>query len=170
MQPSKMQLENYFAEELSFQVKQDYQPDLENPPVLSPSDLEIEVHLGAIKEDAFRKMCHLTISLKKNLEKSFPYNFKLVMVGFFQMDSSCSDEMVEVLLKNNAPSMLFTAGRELLLLITGRTRFQPLMLPTMAFIPKMKTIKTDSKKALNPKESLGKKALPKAAKKTVKKV
>ena len=165
MQPSRMQLENYFVEELTFQVRQDYQPDSENPLKLSPSDLKIEVRLGGIKEDAFRKMCHLTVTLKEKLKKAFPYDFKLVMVGFFQMDSACSEDEVEVLLKNSAPSMLFTAGRELLMIVTGRARIQPLMLPTMAFLPKLKVSKTSSVKDLSPKPKMGKKALPKTVKK-----
>ncbi len=170
MQPSRMQLENYFVEELSFQVRHDYKPGSENPTYLSPSDLEIEVQLGEIEEDAFKKMCQLTVTLKENLEKPFPYDFKLVMVGFFQMDSSCSEEMVEVLLKNSAPSMLFTAGRELLLLVTGRARFQPLMLPTMAFIPKMKEVKDKSKKVLSAKQKAVKSVSSKLTKKPGKKV
>lgn len=170
MQPSRMQIENYFVEELAFQVRQDYKPDSENPPKLNPSDLEIEVRLGEIKEDAFKKMCHLTITLKENLEKEFPYNFKLAMVGFFQMDSSCSENEVEILLKNSAPSMLFTAGRELLMIVTGRARLQPLMLPTMAFMPKLRVNKTDSPKVLNPKLKSDKKSLPQNLKKTSKKI
>jgi len=161
-----MQLENYFAEELSFQVRQDYQPDLENLPKLSPSDLEIEVRLGGSKENPFKKMCHLTISLKEKLEKAFPYNFKLVLVGFFEMESSCAENEIDVLLKNSAPSMLFTAARELLLLVTGRARFQPLMLPTMAFLPK----ETDSKKEVNKKLKTPKHSLPKTVKKQTKKI
>ncbi len=170
MQPSRMQLENYFVEELSFQVRQDYDPVSENLPRLSSSDLEIEVRLGEIEEDAFKKMCHLTVSLKAKAQKAFPYNFKLAMVGFFQMDSSCTEDLIEVLLKNSAPSMLFTAGREILLLVTGRARFQPLMLPTMAFLPKVKTIKTDSQKALKPKAESKRTTSPKATKTKNKKV
>ena len=161
-----MQLENYFVEELAFQVRQDFQPDSENPPKLSPSDLNIEVRLGEIKEDAFKKTCYLSVTLKEKLGKSFPYGFKLSMVGFFQMNASCSEDEVEILLKNSAPSMLFTAGRELLMIVTGRARFAPLMLPTMAFLPKLKANKDDSAKALNSKAKTGKKTLPKTAGKT----
>lgn len=168
-----MQLENYFVEELAFQVRQDYEPDSENPPKLNPSDLEIEVRLGEIKEDTFKKMCHLTVTLKENLEKAFPYNFTLSMVGFFQMDASCSENEVEILLKNSAPSMLFTAARELLMIVTGRARFQPLMLPTMAFLPKLRAKRADSAKVLKPKVKTNIKALfasPKTVKKPSKKV
>jgi len=164
-----MQLENYFVEELSFQVRQDYQPDSENPSKLSPSDLEIEVRLGKIKEDAFKQMCHLTITLKEKLEKGLPYDFKLVIVGFFQIHSSCSEDEVEMLLKNSAPSMLFTAGRELLMLVTGRARFAPLMLPTMTFLPKLGASKASSTKSLNPKAKPHKGHITNVAKMTTKK-
>jgi len=163
MRASKMQLENYFVEELSFQLRSDDEWDLENPPKLKPSDLEIEVGLGEGKDDTSRKFCHLTIGLKEEID--FPYRFNVVMAGFFTLDSTGSDEEAELLLKITAPSMLFTAARELLLLVTGRTRCLPIMLPTVTFLrgqKSQKAVKNRSKKTSRqvkaPAKKPGKKA------------
>jgi preprotein translocase subunit SecB len=157
MQPSKMQLENYFVEELSFGLNNNYKLDSENLPKLASSDLEIEVRLGEANENVSRKMCHLTISPKP--KKKFPYEFKIVLIGFFEIDLKCSEEEKAILLKSNAPSMLFTAAREILLLVTGRTRSMPLMLPTVAFLPipkrGVKINKTLAKKNVTSKNTSG---------------
>jgi preprotein translocase subunit SecB len=164
MQPARMQLENYFVEDLSFQVQQNYKFDPQNPPKLEPTDLEIEVRLGDVKNDAFRKICHLVVTLKEALENPVPYSFRLVMVGFFKMDAACDEKEIEILLKNTAPSILFTAGREILMMVTGRARFQSLMLPTMAFFPKL------SSNELESVTQTKKRTLAKVSKKSSKKV
>lgn len=151
MQPSKMQLENYFVEEVSFNLQNEQIQNLEDIPKLLPTNLDIEVKLGESKDDENKKFCQLTINLKEKPAKTFPYKFKAVLVGFFELDSSCSEEDIGIIMTNSAPSMLYTAAREYLLLITGRTRFLPVMLPTVLFAPKQK--KAESKPKTKSAES-----------------
>lgn len=133
-----MQLERYFVEEVSFNLQSANIENIEEIPKLDSTDLDIEVKLGENKDNENKKFCQLTINLKETAAKTFPYKFKAVLVGFFHLDESCSEEEIGLIMTNTAPSMLYTAAREYLLLITGRTRFLPVMLPTVLFVPKSK--------------------------------
>lgn len=156
MQPSKMQLENYFVEEAYFSLQSEQIQNTEDLAILTSEDLEIEVELGEGKDNSFKRFCQLTVTLKEKAAETFPYKFKIQMVGFFNLDSTASAKELDMLMTNGAPSMLYTAAREYLLLITGRTRFLPLMLPTVFFTPKVKTEKAkneERKKTVASEES-----------------
>jgi preprotein translocase subunit SecB len=135
MRAAKFQLENYFVEELFFKLLPNSEPDSKNLPKLVPGDLNVEVGTGDHKENEFKKLCRLNIGVKKEARKKFPYDFRISLVGFFEIDPGCEEQETSLLLRTNAPSMLFTAARELLLLVTGRARHFPIMLPTVAFLP-----------------------------------
>ena len=141
-----MQLENYFVEEAFFSLQSDLIQNIEDLPNLESEDLAIEVALGESKDNHFKRFCQLTVKLKEEAAEHFPYKFKIQMVGFFNLDSSASDDELDMLITNGAPTILYAAAREYLLLITGRTRFLPLMLPTVFFTPKVKQTKTETKK------------------------
>lgn len=136
MRPARMQLKEYFVAESFFRTQTEYltvadQEDFK----LNSSDLEIKVALGQHSENANEKICELTIALENKNEEKTPYVFKIVMLGFFDLHESCQAEEAELLLKTNAPSVLYSAAREFLLLTTGRGMFSPLMLPTVTFLP-----------------------------------
>lgn len=138
MRSARLQLENYFVEELLFQIRPSEKLANSKRLGLFPSDLRIAVALGENKSDSLKKLCRLTIGLTDKKKDTLPYSFKIDLVGFFKLDPECSEELKEALIKINAPSLLFTAARELLLLISSRSAYGPLMLPTVAF-PQIKT-------------------------------
>lgn len=140
-----MQLNRYFVEEVSFNLQNSNIQTLEEIPKLDSTDLDIEVKLGENKDNENKKFCQLTILLKEKTAETFPYKFKIVLVGFFELDESCSEDEIGIIMTNTAPSMLYTAAREYLLLVTGRTRFLPVMLPTVLFLPKKKNTKSKPK-------------------------
>jgi preprotein translocase subunit SecB len=137
MHPAKMQLKEYFVNELFFRAQTKFFDAAQSIDFrLKPADLEIEVSLGQNAENQNEKMCQLSLSLKDETEQAFPYVFNIVLVGFFDLDeSACAGDEGERLLKINAPSVLYSAAREYLLLTTGRSFFAPVMLPTVTFIP-----------------------------------
>jgi preprotein translocase subunit SecB len=150
MQPSKMQLEQYFVDEASFRLRDSALQKLKGDPVLESGDMDIEVHLGENKEDPFKRFCQLNIKLKEAAARRFPYAFKVVMVGFFNLDTECTTEDTDLLMTNAAPSMLYTAGREYLLTMTGRSRYLPIMLPTVLFVPKQKSASARARPGAKP--------------------
>lgn len=147
MQPSKLHLENYFVEEVSFNLQSPQIQDLDENPKLNAADLDIEVRLGESKDNENGRFCQLSVKLKDGKAKTSPYKFKIVLAGFFEIDSACTNDDADLLMTNTAPSMLYTAAREYLLVITGRTRFFPVMLPTVLFTPKTKQSETGRKTA-----------------------
>lgn len=141
-----MQLEHYFVEEVSFNLQSENLESDERLPILEGEDLEIEVALGEGKDDRSKRFCQLTVNLSERAAKTFPYNFRIQMLGFFNLDSTVSEPESEILMTNGAPSLLYTAAREYFLLITGRTRFHPLMLPTIFFAPNAESEKENESK------------------------
>jgi preprotein translocase subunit SecB len=136
MRPAKMQLKEYFVAESFFRAQPKFFEASKNEDfTLNTSDFEIEVALGERSEDSNKKICELSITLEDETEQAFPYVFRTVMLGFFELDESCAEEEAELLLKTNAPSVLYSAAREFLLLTTGRSLYMPLMLPTVTFLP-----------------------------------
>lgn len=136
MRPSRMQLKEYFVAESFFRAQPKYFANANKEDFkLNSSDLQIEVALGQREEVVNEKICELSISLKGDIEQNSPYIFSIVLLGFFTLDESCAGEEAELLLKTNAPAVLYSAAREFLLLTTGRSLFTPLMLPTVTFLP-----------------------------------
>lgn len=156
MQPSKLRLKNYFVEEVSFNLQNAQLKNAEENAELNATDLDIEVRLGESKDEKNKRFCQLSIKLKDVKAETYPYKFKAVMAGFFEIDSSCSEPEADLLITNTAPSMLYTAAREYLLLVTGRTRFYPVMLPTVLFVPKTKKTSSENKGLSNTKKTDGK--------------
>lgn len=130
MRAAKLQLDSYFVQEVFFQAK--LKRKSTETPDPKPRDLMTEVAIGENKDEPLSKMCRLTVELADN-KKSLPYDFKVVMVGFFNIDPKCDESFRGNLFSINAPSMLFTAAREILLLLSSRSSIGPVMLPTVVF-------------------------------------
>lgn len=145
MQPSKLQLDHYFIDEVSFRLKDTViKKQSAAPPTLSSEDLDIEVRTGENKLEERKRFCQVEIKLKEKKKSKYVYDFKVVLIGFFELSSECTETESAILMTNTAPSMLFTAAREYLLLITGRTRFLPIKLPTVMFAPTQKSVQARS--------------------------
>ena len=140
MRAAKLQLEHYSVLELFFKLQFEEGFDLDERPILKPSDLLVEVGSGINDDDSEENLCQVKIRLKNERLEMYPYDFRVNLMGSFRIASSVSDKTKQVLLKTNAPSMLFTAARELLLLTSGRSNSWPIMLPTVAFIPEMQKL------------------------------
>lgn len=138
MRPARMQLKQYFVAESSFRAQPKYfsaENQEEEDLRLNPSDLKIGVALGQRSENSGEKICELSIELEDETGQAFPYVFRTVMLGFFDLDESCAEDEADLLLKTNAPAVLYSAAREFLLLTMGRGLYAPLMLPTVTFLP-----------------------------------
>ncbi|MBK8809169.1 MAG: protein-export chaperone SecB [Acidobacteria bacterium] len=131
MNQANLQLENYFVEELTFRVKP-INKGIKTGVELLGSDLNAEVTIGQNKSDPLKKLCRLTIGLDGK-SKSLPFEFKITLLGFFGLKEDCPEELREKLLQITAPSILFTATRELLLMVSSRSGIGPVMLPTVVF-------------------------------------
>jgi preprotein translocase subunit SecB len=137
MRASKLQLKHYFLDELSFKVKKNRKPV---PMIkLEPGQLHIEVGFGDRESKAGERICELSISLDPHAKRSLPFDLRVSMLGWFAVDSE--DDFSESLFQTNAPSVLFSAARELIMTVTGRSILWSIMLPTVIFAPPKPIVK-----------------------------
>lgn len=132
MRAANLQLDSYFVEEISFRIaptKREF-TETRDP---EGQDLKTEVVIGENKVDPLSKLCRLTVRVSEKSRKLLPYDFKVVLVGFFNLNENCPEQLREDLLLINSPSILYTAARELLLLLSSRSPLGPVMLPTVVF-------------------------------------
>jgi len=62
------------------------------------------------------------------------YVATIELIGFFEVDNDLPEGRIGDVVAANAPAILYSAARELILLITGRGPFSPLSLPSATFI------------------------------------
>jgi preprotein translocase subunit SecB len=133
---SALQLEWYFIKE----VRVVWQGELEEIGRASilPSDLDVEVLPSQSETDPLEWAFELSISLSDTATRRFPYAFKIVLVGFFQVSKEYAEKgerNAELLAMVNAPAVLYSAAREQISTITSRGPVPPALLPTVAFLP-----------------------------------
>ncbi|EIW8789943.1 Uncharacterised protein [Klebsiella pneumoniae] len=66
-------------------------------------------------------------------ESTFPYEFKFIVEGIFESDSSEIEEEKQQLIVCNGASMLYGCVREQLISLTSRQKYGPLLLPATSF-------------------------------------
>ncbi|HEV7683113.1 MAG TPA: protein-export chaperone SecB [Pyrinomonadaceae bacterium] len=144
MRPSQLQLDHYYFDELSFALSDDYtfHPDVEEPKLL-PEDLDVRVESGRHADDPLQWMFKVIIRLD-NKKNKFPYVFSIKVIGFFEVRKDYPAELVERLASVNGPSILYAAARELLAVVTGRTRLFNIFLPTVSFYEPSEATKAHS--------------------------
>jgi len=82
------------------------------------------------------------------------YVVSMELIGFFEVDNELSEDRIGDVVAANAPAILYSAARELILLITGRGPFPPLALPSATFIdetPSSKKRLAEAQKAMEAK-------------------
>jgi preprotein translocase subunit SecB len=80
-------------------------------------------------------MITLRFSVLNETGKQCPYKIDLVAQGWFELAESIAQEKREELVRINGASLLLGAMRELVLQLTARSGFGPLLLPTLRFLP-----------------------------------
>lgn len=133
MRPSSLQLEWYFVDELSFSTQPDYND--ERDVTIKAEDLKVKVHFFDVLDDPQAQGIELEIELPDSRESKFPYWFYVVLVGGFKLTKATEPRLAEGMLAINGPSMLYSAARELIALVTGRGPVGPIVLPSITFAP-----------------------------------
>lgn len=134
MHVSPLALEVYYLKELRFKVND---KPKENSSITGFDDVEIDVgvDIKINNDNPLRWRCELLIKSKKDPQLNLPYTFKVKYVGFFEVSESFPSERVELLVESNAPAILYSAAREMLVSITGRGLFPAILIPSLTFIP-----------------------------------
>ena len=119
--------------------------------VLSSDDLTVAAKCACTDKATRHWHVQLTIRQAVGPDKNAPYNFRLVMIGEFEVVNGFPAEQERRLVETNACSMLMGAAREVLRAAMSSGPYKPLLLPTWSFYQPTKPV-TDKK----PKESAAK--------------
>jgi len=133
MRPSQLLLDHYYLDELSFSLGDEYNFEAGvDEPKLLPEDLDVKVQSARNPEDPLQWMFKLSVDLEDK-ENKFPYDFSIRLTGFFDVSKDCPEGLVDRLALVNAPSILYASARELLAVVTGRSRSLTIFLPSVSF-------------------------------------
>lgn len=164
MRPSPLQLESYYVTELRF-AEQDHGLSAEES-ALTPADLNVEVGSAAHEENSLKRIYQLTIELTDEAQRKLPFTFRVVLVGFFEISKHYPSEQAEAMVNANAPALLYSAARELLTLISGRSFYASVLLPSVTFIQPVEKAEATPSKASKTVKPTSKKASAKSGAKT----
>jgi preprotein translocase subunit SecB len=128
---SPVHLKNYFVTKLLVKAN-----ELADPAQLQNTEASLTTKLQTAKntQDDRQWKVALNISCCPAEKKFAPYHIEAELVGFFEAEKTVPEDNIADLITANAPAILYSAARELILLITGRGPFPPFSLPSATFI------------------------------------
>lgn len=130
MKPSQLLLEAYFFEQVAVTAHALADADEVAAPVIEARRFYIP-HSA----DRNRWQVRLEVDLAADDGKPTGYTGLIVLRGDFRVEASVDRQMVDFLITNGAPALLYGAAREMLLTITSRGPHQAVMLPSVIFHP-----------------------------------
>jgi len=140
-----LQLEKYYYPNIVIKADPDYK--LGKKPK-SATKLNVENQIRQVSVE--KRTWEVILKLKGTPEKDpIPYHFDLEVIGIFTVAPEFPEKEMEKLVQIAGASMLYSATREFVLMVTSRGPFPPITLPTISFQKGIKTSKKgkDSAKA-----------------------
>ena len=152
MRPSPLIIENYFVKKIQLELNPGF--DRSNEPERSETEANIRVDLESEKypEDLNRWRFELSVHSNEVSPEDSPFTFDVILVGIFRVDESFPEDKADMLAQINAPSVLYSAARELIISITSRSSYSPILLPSVSFVPEAE--KEAEKKETSPVKSV----------------
>ncbi len=136
MRLSPLHLQFYFVQSLRFALKPGFDQEFKAEAIEASSPrLMVNVHAERDADDPLGWHCNLSIETNDDTAQDFPYTFGVALTGSFHVDEKYPAENAEMLARVNAPSVLYSAARELLASVTGRGLYPPVLLPSASFVP-----------------------------------
>lgn len=136
MRLSPLHLEYYFVKKLQFAIKEGFDREVQaQPSEVSPPRLQVSVHAEHNDDNSLRWRFELSIESNDETAENFPYTFGVTLVGLFRIDEGYPADNAEMLARVNAPSVLYSAAREMLTAVTGRGLHPAILLPSASFVP-----------------------------------
>jgi len=130
-QKSNLLLENYFTTEINCKANFNY--DASKGHCLDIDQLTIESNILAGKKKSDGWQVTLTVFHQPTETSNSPYAFRVVIVGFFNVDKNYPKTKAEWLVKTNASSVLYSIARESLRKAMQDGPWASVLLPTVSF-------------------------------------
>lgn len=142
---SQLQLETYFLKELSYSLKDSLEAIPEAVTEINLVGLKIGDLTTLIDENQQKWRCELTIKSDNAANSESFYKFKIVMVGFFSVNSTLSPENAKILAESNCPAVLYSTSREIIATVTRRSPYPAVLLPLVTFVKNIEEPKSKRK-------------------------
>ena len=181
MRGSGLHLEGYFLRELSVELNKSfadktnfaawngyhYHPDKSFK--VEPTQFQVKSEIGRKIDDPSRWRYELSIRSSGRKDK-IPYSFRISIAGYFHIHADkILDGDERSIVYVNAPSVLFSAARDLLASATARGPFPAVILPLVSFADEAEDIAVKSAKSVQPLLLKGKPAKKGATKRSTRK-
>jgi len=121
----------YFVTALTVSANPKHNPEAKVE--LTTDDLTVTTKCVCTDKAARRWHVQLTIRQAVGPDKNAPYNFRLVLLGEFEVVSGFPKEHERRLVETNACSILMGSAREVLRTAMSSGPYKPLLLPTWSF-------------------------------------
>lgn len=140
---SPLQLKQILFTKLSVEVAQDTEKvseywapafDFSNTPITTRLELAVREDKKADPTD-FKLVLRLSMGVSDNVREKVPYVIDVCAHAYFQLDPAFPSENRQTLVRINGASMMMGAIREQVLMMTSRSVFGPLSLPSLRFLP-----------------------------------
>jgi preprotein translocase subunit SecB len=145
MKNSPLQLEDYVLSDLQFTILLDLSDVPPSERNFDPLNIEVGATTQTIGRNVRKWRCQLNVWSKMDEGGKYPYTFKLQYTGFFRVVDEFPEEFIEQMVRTNAPAVLYSAAREMLMFLTGRGRLGAVMLPSVTFLELSKKPKPGAK-------------------------
>ena len=126
-----LQLERYVFTKLEIEANPDYVPQEASSD--NPIKLRLDIGLGEHQEDSTKYQVSISIDELRAEKGSLPYRIALQVVGQFSAAQNFKPDDLKKVVQVNGASMLYSAARELVLLVTSRGPWSAFQLPTISF-------------------------------------
>lgn len=128
MHKSNFKFKNPKLTQLEFKVNENY-----NSNSMITLDIKDDISVKNISETAARVILRLQIFEEKDFD-DVPFIINIEMHGDFSWSNDMNEDIVKVLLKQNAPAVLLSYMRPYITTITTGSGYPPLILPLMNFV------------------------------------
>lgn len=131
MSQTPLRLESYFFPKLQVEAIREYVPG----EARTEQDVELGVNVGLVGNEQEPTRFQLMLNIEKISAKNglLPYQISLEAVAIISVDPEYKHPDLKRLVQINGASMLYSAARELVLMVTGRGPWGSLQLPTINF-------------------------------------
>lgn len=128
MEPSPLQLNNHYFTQINLKSEEDANKKTKD-------SIECEVSFSVNQSDIRQHRVILRLGLVRKHGDCPSYTGEFEVVGQFTIHDSWPEDKIGALITANAPSMLYSAVREMVLNLSLRSKNGPLHLHTVRFAP-----------------------------------
>jgi len=134
---SPLKVKNYFITGLSVKAN----PIVEGTqvPLVGDANVTTKVEVAQRADNKRDWKVALQLNCEPVEKNAGAYVVSMELIGLFEVDNDLAEDRIGDVVAANAPAILYSAARELILLITGRGPFPPLSLPSATFIDETPT-------------------------------